>query len=49
VDLLVVCALGGTPACTEPLEIEVGSTVSPIAGDVLQIQPGPACQLTFPQ
>jgi hypothetical protein len=43
-----VCSLAGVPACTDPLEVEVGSTVSWIAGDVLQVQPGPTCQVTFP-
>jgi hypothetical protein len=48
VDLVVTCSLSGTPACTDPLEVEVGSTISSTGEDVLQVQPGPACQVTFP-
>jgi hypothetical protein len=47
VDLVVVCSVEGAPACTDPLEVEVGSTVSWTAGDMLQVRPGPVCQVSF--
>jgi hypothetical protein len=48
-ELVVACTLAtDTPACTEPVTVDIRATISLRQDDVLRVSSQPVCQMAFP-